>query len=97
MSHMGRSSLEGEESFFLSFFFFFLPVIQSFLENLHGQGSLEGYSPWNQKEPDTTEHSTRTILSMHLGAVTKQDPYHMPHARYFQCINKQLQYIPTVS
>ena len=54
MPHIGRSSLEGEQSFFLSFFFF-LTVIQSFLENLHGQSSLAGYSPWDHKESDPTE------------------------------------------
>ena len=27
----------------------------SCLENPHGQRSLEGYSPWGQKELDTTE------------------------------------------
>ena len=27
------------------------------LEKSHGQGSLEGYSPWGCKESDTTEHA----------------------------------------
>ena len=27
----------------------------SFLENLHGQRSLAGYSPWGHKESDMTE------------------------------------------
>jgi len=31
------------------------PLQYSCLENLHGQKSLAGYSPWGQKELDTTE------------------------------------------
>ena len=31
------------------------PPQYSCLENPHGQRSLEGYSPWGQKESDTTE------------------------------------------
>ena len=29
----------------------------SCLENLHGQRSLEGYSPWDHKELDMTEYA----------------------------------------
>ena len=31
------------------------PLQYSCLENLHGQRSLEGYSPWGHKESDMTE------------------------------------------
>ena len=31
------------------------PLHQSFLENPHGQRSLEGYSPWGHKESGTAE------------------------------------------
>ena len=31
------------------------PLQYSFLENLHGQRSLEACSPWGHKELDTTE------------------------------------------
>ena len=31
------------------------PFQNSGLENPHGQRSLEGYSPWDRKESDTTE------------------------------------------
>ena len=34
----------------------------SCLENPHGERSLEGYSPWGHKEPDTTEQ-----LNAHTG------------------------------
>ena len=34
------------------------PLQYSFLENLHGQRSLEGYSSWGHKESDmTAQHS----------------------------------------
>ena len=36
------------------------PLLYSCLENPHGQRSLEGYSPWNCKELDTTEHKHTT-------------------------------------
>ena len=45
------------------------PLKYSCLENLHGQGSLAGYSPWGCKESDTTEHlSTASlyIIFIHL-------------------------------
>ena len=32
------------------------PLQYSSLENLHGQRSLVGYSPWGRKESDTTKH-----------------------------------------
>ena len=31
------------------------PLQCSYLEKPHGQGSLEGYSPWGSRESDTTE------------------------------------------
>ena len=31
------------------------PLQYSCLENLHGQRSLAGYSPWDRRESDTTE------------------------------------------
>ena len=31
------------------------PPIPVSMENLHGQRSLAGYSPWGRKESDTTE------------------------------------------
>ena len=31
------------------------PFQYSGLKNLHGEQSLEGYSPWDRQEPDTTE------------------------------------------
>ena len=37
------------------------PRQYSCLENPHGQRNLEGYSSWNHKESDMTEHSTHTI------------------------------------
>ena len=42
---LGRSPGEGNVN----------PLQFSFLENPHGQRSLAGYSPWGQKESDTTE------------------------------------------
>ena len=33
------------------------PLQYSCLENVHGQRSLEGYSPWRCEESDTTEHT----------------------------------------
>ena len=33
------------------------PLQYSCLENPHGQRSLVGYSPWDRKELDTTEHT----------------------------------------
>ena len=33
-----------------------LPSPVFFLRKSHGQTSLAGYSPWDHKEPDTTEH-----------------------------------------
>ena len=35
------------------------PLQCSCLENLHGQRSLEGYSPWGRKELDMTERLSR--------------------------------------
>jgi len=42
---LGRSPGEGHGD----------PLQYSCLENLHGQRSLAGYSPWGHKESDTTE------------------------------------------
>ena len=36
------------------------PLQYSCLENLHGQRSLEGQSPWGHKESDTTEQLSTT-------------------------------------
>ena len=33
------------------------PLQYSCLENLHGQKSLAGYSPWDHKESDMTEYA----------------------------------------
>ena len=42
--------------------------------NPHGQRSLEGYSPWGQKEPDTTEqlstHASIKPISLLSGTDT---------------------------
>ena len=51
---LGRSPGEGHGN----------PLQYSCLENPHGQRSLEGYSPWCPKEPDTTEQiSKHTIVT----------------------------------
>ena len=39
----------------VTFAIFYLSNQYSFLENPHGQRSLEGYSPWGHKESDMTE------------------------------------------
>ena len=39
------------------------PLQYSCLENPHGQRSLEGYSPWDRKELDTTERLTLSLSS----------------------------------
>ena len=44
---LGRSPGEGHGN----------PLQYSSLENLHGQRSLVGYSPWGRKESDTTKHT----------------------------------------
>ena len=36
------------------------PYEYACLENLHGQRSLEGYSPWGRKELDMTEQLSTT-------------------------------------
>ena len=38
------------------------PLQYSYLENLHGQRSLVGYSPWGHKEYDMTERLSTAIL-----------------------------------
>ena len=40
------------------------PLQYSFLENLHGQRSLAGYSPRGPKESDMTEHSTAQHVAL---------------------------------
>ena len=49
---LGRSPGEGNGN----------PLQYSCLENLHGQRSLVGYSPWGHKESDTTEWLTLLLL-----------------------------------
>ena len=39
------------------------PLQYSYLENLHGQRSLAGYSPWGCKELDTTEQLSLSLSS----------------------------------
>ena len=56
---LGRSPGEGHGN----------PLQYSCLENLHGERSLVGYSPWGHKELDTTEQ-----LSM-KGVVKDKDRY----------------------
>ena len=56
---LGRSPGEGNGN----------PLQYSCLENPHGQRSLAGYSPWVQKESDTTEQLSTAqhtiILTLH--------------------------------
>ena len=40
------------------------PLQYSCLENPHGQGILEGYSPWSHKESDTTEAAAHVDFFM---------------------------------
>ena len=42
------------------------PLHYSCLENLHGQRSLVGYSPWGRKESDMTDHLSVTEHTTHL-------------------------------
>ena len=53
------------------------PLQYSYLENLHGQRSLAGYSPWGCKESDMTEQP-----SMHTHTHT--------HTHTHPCLNKCL-------
>ena len=39
-----------------------LPTAESLPGEFHGQRSLVGYSPWGQKESDTTEWLTHTLI-----------------------------------
>ena len=49
------------------------PLQDSCLENLHGQKSLAGYSPWGHKESDTTKRlSTAQKLIRHCKATILQ-------------------------
>ena len=54
---LGRSLGRGHDS----------PLQFSCLENLHGQRSLVGYSPWGRKESDTTEWLSTTRFILHDG------------------------------
>ena len=49
---LGRSPGEGHGN----------PLQYSCLENLHGQRSLVGYSPWGHKELDTTEQLNTKVV-----------------------------------
>ena len=42
------------------------PLQYSCLENLHGQRSLVGFSPWGCKEWDTTERLSTTVCGLSL-------------------------------
>ena len=44
------------------------PLQYSFLENLHGQRSLAGYSPWGHKALDTTERpdNNKSFYNVHV-------------------------------
>ena len=42
------------------------PLPYSYLENLYGQRSLVGYSPWGWKESDTTKRISITQRSIHI-------------------------------
>ena len=42
------------------------PLQYSYLENPHGQRSLEGYSPWGCKESDTTERLRTAQYRLHF-------------------------------
>ena len=46
------------------------PLQYSCLENPHGQRSLTGYSPWGDKESDTTERLTFTFKVFSRAAVS---------------------------
>ena len=48
------------------------PLQYSFLENLHGQRSLAGYSPRGPKESDMTEHSTAQHVALCFFSFIKQ-------------------------
>ena len=50
------------------------PLQCSFLENPHGQRSLEGYSPWSHKESDTTEATWHACgQTVMKGIISKND------------------------
>ena len=42
------------------------PLQYSCLENLHGQRSLVGYSPWDHKELDMTEQLSTVLILIQL-------------------------------
>ena len=58
---MGRSPGEGNGN----------PLQYSCLENSMDGGAMVGYSPWDRKESDTTEHNARSRAHTHTG---KKDP-----------------------
>ena len=47
------------------------PLQDSCLENPHEQRSLGGYSPWDYKEPDTTEHTHTPCLTLRFCAASQ--------------------------
>ena len=53
------------------------PLQYSCLENLHGQRSLEGYSPWCHKELDTAEWLSMIsdFLKLKYSWITMSQPY----------------------
>ena len=51
------------------------PLQYSYLENLHGQRSLAGYSPWGRKELDTTERLHSLTLLSELGLKLISDDF----------------------
>ena len=53
------------------------PLQYSCLENLHGQWSLEGYSPWCHKELDTAEWLSMIsdFLKLKYSWITMSQPY----------------------
>ena len=57
------------------------PLQYSYLENLHGQRSLAGYSPWGHKESDTTNYS---FLESTVHAVLRRGflLYSSPHLSF---------------
>ena len=56
------------------------PLQYSFLENPHGQRSLEGYSPWGRKESDMTEGLSTALSSCSAG---------VSHHSGFSCFRAQ--------
>ena len=53
------------------------PLLYSCLENLHGQRSLVGHSPWDHKELDTTEQLTLSLFHWWMHSIWDLVPAHM--------------------